>query len=127
MKETPDKKVDPAALLVAVIAVAIEPLLEEGPWHQLNSLVALIVLAALWPYAITPLRGDAENLSGETIAVGAVVTLIGAVLLAWPLQSIVGLVYGEVNDTIVNWATWGSLIMSAAIGFGVLLRGKVRA
>jgi hypothetical protein len=121
----PDKKVDPAALMIAVIAVGIDPLLEEGHWHQMNTLVALIVLVAIWPYAITPLRGNVSSSPGEARAAGAVVSLIGGVLLAWPLQTFLGLVYRGVNDIIVECATWGSLGISAIIVFGVLLRGKV--
>jgi hypothetical protein len=122
----PDRKVDPAALLIAVIAVGIDPLLDEGPWQQVNSLVALIVLVALWPYTVMPLRRNERSLPGEAIAIGTVVSLIGGVLLAWPLQLIVGRFNGGVSDTIVDWVSVLSMIISAAIVFGLILRGRLR-
>jgi hypothetical protein len=82
----PDRKVDPAALLIAVIAVGIDPILEEGPWHPMNSLVAVVVLLTLIAYAITPLRKSSSRPLGERASVGSVVGLIATVVLAWPLQ-----------------------------------------
>jgi hypothetical protein len=41
-------KVDPAALLIAIIPVAASPLLEAGAWDRLNTVVALVVLIVLW-------------------------------------------------------------------------------
>ena len=47
------RKVDPAALLVAVLAVGVSPMLEDGAWGLTNSIVAgvvlVVVLCFTWP------------------------------------------------------------------------------
>jgi Na+-driven multidrug efflux pump len=65
-------------------------------------------------------------LPGEAIAIGTVVSLIGGVLLAWPLQVIAGWFNGGINEAIVDWVSVLSMITSVAIVFGFFLRGKVR-
>jgi hypothetical protein len=43
--------VDPAALLVAVLAVGVGPLTEDGPWSWINTVVCVVVLVVLGSYA----------------------------------------------------------------------------
>ena len=87
------RKVDPAALLLAVIAVGINPLTAPGEWGPINTVVAgvvgAILLAFTWPRA--------ENLQDEagqiikfdpwiTAAQAIAYGLIGAIGAAWPIQ-----------------------------------------
>lgn len=53
--EVPEKRVDPAALLVAVLAVGVGPLFEDGAWSWSNFAVALLVLAVILCF-IVPAR-----------------------------------------------------------------------
>ena len=86
----------------------------------------MIVLIALWPYTVMPLRRNERGLPGEAIAIGTVISLIGGVLLAWPLQIIAGWFNGGINETVVDWISVLSMIISLVIVFGFVLRGKVR-
>jgi len=47
------RRVDPAALLIAVLTVGVDPLTTTGPWERVNTIVAAVVgvvLAAFtWP------------------------------------------------------------------------------
>jgi hypothetical protein len=106
--------------LIAVIAVGIDPILEDGPWHPLNSLVAFVVLVTLIAYAIMPLKNSSSRSREERASVGAVVGLIAAVVLAWPLQYLAGLVNGGVNSEVIDLATWASLGLGAIITICVM-------
>lgn len=83
-------KVDPAALLIAIIPVAASPLLEAGAWDRLNTVVALVVLIVLWAFTLA----DKERRQGmsrpECIAVSAVIGLISAIAVAFPYPGIAG-------------------------------------
>jgi hypothetical protein len=87
------RKVDPAALLIAVVAVGIPPLLAPGEWGKLNTIVAGVVGAILviftWPRKDILLdeldqksKPDYWIPIGQAIAYGLVIA-IGA---AWPIQ-----------------------------------------
>jgi hypothetical protein len=90
-----NRKIDPAALLIAILAVAISPLTTVGPWDKMNTIVAgvvgIVLVAFTWP--------NKENLQDESgkipprdnwialalaIAYGLIVT-IGS---AWVVQLI---------------------------------------
>jgi hypothetical protein len=47
------RRIDPAALLIAVLTVGVDPLTTNGPWEKINTIVAAVVgviLAAYtWP------------------------------------------------------------------------------
>lgn len=78
--------VDPAALLIAIISVAVLPLTTVGPWDKLNTVVALVVLIVLWAYTIGGDRRYSLRSFTECAAIGLVIGLICAVLVAWPVQ-----------------------------------------
>ena len=116
----PDRKVDPAALLIAVIAVGIDPILESGPWHPLNTIVAFVVLLTLRAYAIGPLKESESRPLEQRASVGAVVGLISSVVLAWPIQLATGLLNGGTTDGAIELATWVSLGLGVIIAIGVM-------
>jgi hypothetical protein len=86
--------VDPAALLVAVLAVGIAPLTTVGPWDKMNTIVAgvagVVVVAFTWPRkailrgASRPRRLDYWIIVAQAVVYGFIVA-IGA---AWPVQSL---------------------------------------
>jgi hypothetical protein len=79
------KDVDPAALLIAVIVVAVAPLFENGLWDKLNTIVGVIVLVIVIAYSATrPVRLSMGNL--ERVAVSLAIGLICSVAVAWPIQ-----------------------------------------
>jgi hypothetical protein len=79
------KGVDPAALLIAVIVLASGPVMENGPWDPLNTIVAVIVLIILGAYSLT--RAVRLSMSAaERIAVSVVIALTLGVAFAWPAQ-----------------------------------------
>jgi hypothetical protein len=43
------RRVDPAAVLIAVLAMGIDPLLEEGRWHIFNTVTSTEVLVIVRP------------------------------------------------------------------------------
>ena len=47
------RKIDPAALLIAILVVAISPLTTVGPWDKMNTIVAgvvgIVLVAFTWP------------------------------------------------------------------------------
>jgi hypothetical protein len=47
------RKIDPAAMLIAILTVAISPLTTVGPWDKMNTIIAVVVgvvlLAFTWP------------------------------------------------------------------------------
>lgn len=85
---TNGKGIDPAALLVAVVVIAVGPLLAAGPWSDLDTVVAVTVLAIFLAYSpARPIRLSMR--SSERIAVALVVILICATALAWPIQQFI--------------------------------------
>ena len=79
-------KVDPAALLIAIVPVAAGPLLQEGAWHTLNSVIALVVLIVLWAFTLADEQRRQRMSGPECIAVSAVIGLISAIAFAFPIQ-----------------------------------------
>jgi hypothetical protein len=83
-------RVDPAALLVAVFAVGVGPLLQSGEWSYVNTITAgvvlLVVLAFSWPSQALP---PTESLSRAVrAAYSAVCAFVVAIMAAWPAQEL---------------------------------------
>jgi hypothetical protein len=88
-KETQVRKgVDPAALLVAVVVVAVGSLLGAGSWGVLDTVVAVTVLAIFFAYSPTP-PTQLPDRRRERFAVALAFILLCAVTLAWPIQLII--------------------------------------
>jgi hypothetical protein len=87
------RKVDPAALLLAVIAVGINPLTSPGEWAPINTVVAGVVGAILLAFT-WPRKASLQDEAGQTIKVDTWITvaqaiaygLIVAIGAAWPIQ-----------------------------------------
>ena len=89
------RKIDPAALLIAILVVAISPLTTVGPWDKMNTIVAgvvgIVLVAFTWPNKANlqdesgqiPLR-DNWIAAALAIAYGLIIT-IGS---AWIVQLI---------------------------------------
>jgi hypothetical protein len=86
-------KVDPAALLIAVLAVGISPLLSAGAWDAMNTVVAAVVGAVLIAFT-WPRKKKFQNGSGEIpqldewviFAQAVVYGLVIAIGSAWIVQ-----------------------------------------
>ena len=81
-------KVDPAALLVAAIAVSITTIGEVGPWSPIGTVtdlvIGVIVFCFTWPHAPQEVeRPDYWIISAQSLVFG----LIASVAFAWPAQS----------------------------------------
>jgi hypothetical protein len=87
-----NRRIDPAALLIAVLTVGVDPLTINGPWEKINTIVAAVVgviLAAYtWPRRIgaepeaSVAPTDNWILAAQAIAYG----LIIAIAAGWPVQ-----------------------------------------
>lgn len=77
--------VDPAALLVGVLAVALVPLIEPGPWGWLNTAIGGAVALVVFAFYVASQRWDDLRLL-ERISVLGVLWVVTLVALAWPLQ-----------------------------------------
>lgn len=87
------RRIDPAALLIAVLTVGVDPLTTNGPWDRINTIVATVVgvvLAAYtWPRKAGPPGEAAQEpppdnwiLAAQAIVYG----LIIAIAVGWPMQ-----------------------------------------
>jgi hypothetical protein len=121
--------VDPAALLIAIIAVAVTPLTQPGPWDKMNTAVALIVLIVLWAYTIGSHRRDPLESFVECSAIGLVMGLTFAISIAWPIQFFWTWT-GKPNDgpdfVAADYSTWSGLALGLVIatGLAIFLRKK---
>lgn len=121
--------VDPAALLIAIIAVAVTPLTQPGPWDKMNTAVALIVLIVLWAYTIGSHRRDPLESFVECSAIGLVMGLTFAISIAWPIQFFWTWT-GKPNDgpdfVAADYSTWSGLVLGLVIatGLAIFLRKK---
>jgi hypothetical protein len=61
------RKVDPAALLVAVLAVGVSPMMEDGAWGLTNSIVASVVLAVVLCFTLPRKSDEGDALPTKTI------------------------------------------------------------
>jgi hypothetical protein len=114
---TQEKPVDPAGLLMAVLAVALAPLTTKGLWSYWNTVVSVIVLIVLWAYT-WPRKGLLPDWR-HRLAVSVVVGLTFGVASAWAIQCI--FIFG------MGWPDWrnpdlwaSNLCMCVAALFSVL-------
>ncbi|MGW1347382.1 hypothetical protein ACWCOV_40460 [Kribbella sp. NPDC002412] len=75
-------RVDPGALLIAVLAVGVGPLTEAGAWEAVNTGISAIVLVVVWCY-LFPYDGMQPR---HLLAFCLVLAFIAAIGLAWPIQ-----------------------------------------
>jgi multisubunit Na+/H+ antiporter MnhE subunit len=135
-------RVDPAALLVAVLVVGIGPVMGEGPWDPLPSILGLIVGAILvlltWPRKVqgrvVASSHDLEKrlLLAQSLVYGFIVSTV----VAWPIQSIIQGSRGRPEGC--GWlvpqnckeSAWGNVPLAAAylsLLVGLILAGVVYA
>ncbi|GAA3403006.1 hypothetical protein ACKAE7_18110 [Pseudarthrobacter sp. NKDBFgelt] len=111
-------KVDPGALLIAVLVVAVTPWTEDGSWEPINTITACVVLFVLLAFAWPAQRVRWRIL----VAVGSVFALVSGAALAWPLQDILKLE--------PDVASYSSLVLGLLITAGVFTSavrsGKIR-
>jgi len=80
-----NRRIDPAALLIAVLTVGVDPLTTNGPWEKINTIVAAVVgviLAAYtWPRKVgaepeaSVAPTDNWILAAQAIAYGLVIAI----------------------------------------------------
>ena len=87
------RKVDPAALLIAIFAVAFSPLTTVGPWDPMNTVIAVVVGAVLaaftWPRE-SNLKDESDRITSVdpwiTFAQATAYGLVIAIGIAWIVQ-----------------------------------------
>jgi hypothetical protein len=87
---SPARRVDPAALLVAVVAVGVGPLFESGEWSFINTAVAGLVLVIILCFVLPtrptllklPLRQRLPLAIAQSFATG----FVAAIGSAWLIQ-----------------------------------------
>lgn len=110
-----DARVDPAALLVAVLAVGVGPLTQDGYWSITNTMVAVTVLVVVVLYG-WPTKHQRPT-ARQMAATSWVIAFLVGQALAWPIQELVfswGSRTGEGDDlsaavsaVVLGWAlTW---------------------
>lgn len=76
-------RVDPGALLLAVIVVGLQGLTEAGDWQPMNTIISAVVVAVaacfLWPSRGTRTR--------YLVGFGIAMAFVAGVGLAWPIQA----------------------------------------
>jgi hypothetical protein len=113
--------VDPAALLIAIIPFAGSPLIEEGSWHVLNTILALVVLVVLWAYTIAGRRRQQARSGPECLAIGLVIGMVSAIALAYPIQELTNNI-----DTGTWWGLIGGSYVAGAVVV-VLIQSRDRS
>jgi hypothetical protein len=97
-------KVDPAALLLAVLAVSVPPLIAPGAWDPVSTVTALVIGAIVfcftWPHPPQRYRSaDRWMITAQSLVFG----LLASVALAWPVQSIFALMHSyKFSDCVVT-------------------------
>lgn len=80
-------RVDPAALLLAVLVVSVGPITAAGPWEPIDSgfaiLVAVIVGCFTWPR-----KRDREFRRRHAVAHALTYGFIAVTACAWPIQAV---------------------------------------
>jgi hypothetical protein len=101
----PAKETDLAALLIAVFAVGVSPLVANGSWTAVNTIVCFPVLAVLWVYSLHDPARRGSTITSERFAVAIVLGFIVSVGCSWPAQAIARLAKHPVTPI---WAYyWG--------------------
>jgi hypothetical protein len=115
-------KVDPAALLLAVLAVGITTLTGPGAWSHLNTVSAAVVGVVVVTYTWRPSQRKHRNDSSQStnfnyraaIAQSTVYGFIFAIGIAWPWQQLL-----KSTDSATSWALISGLLL--AIGAFICL------
>jgi hypothetical protein len=81
------KRVDPAALLIAVLAVGIGPLTEPGSWEPLNTIIASATLLIILPYIFAAEARASMLREGPRLPACVATGFIFGVAAAWPIQA----------------------------------------
>ena len=134
------RKVDPAALLIAILTLGFTPLTTAGPWDKMNTIQATVVLAVLlgftWPRKESFQDGNGQKDPWIIAAQALVYGFVIAIGIAWPIQEIFYdtidcklLPSGkrnsclEDNNKLADHATnWALVVgMAAAIVLGVVI------
>lgn len=112
-------RVDPAALLIAVIAVANTPLTTIGAWDLMNTIVGVVVLVVVCAYTAMGERRHLLESNPERVAVSVVIGLVSAIALAFPLQALhagtMRSYHPTPPDSDINFGTY------MALGFGLII------
>jgi hypothetical protein len=86
------RKVDPAALLIAILTLGFTPLTTAGPWDKMNTIIATVVLAVLlgftWPRKASFQDGNGQKDPWIIAAQALVYGFVIAIGIAWPIQEI---------------------------------------
>jgi hypothetical protein len=81
----PDDKrrggIDPAALAAASVAAVITTITPPGPYSSLSTVIGVTILFLIFAYDVDPDRSV-----GQSLAFGAVVGMVGALTLGFPLE-----------------------------------------
>ena len=131
-------KVDPAALLVAVFAVALGALVEPGVWDVLHTytaaIVGLVVICFTWPRTDDEGRAptfDRRIVIAQTVVYGYIL----GVALCWPVQSLLSdcwLLRTDVTCELASNATLHATFIAFGVGvlsifgFYLLVRWKIK-
>ena len=115
-------KVDPAALLLAVLAVAITTLTGPGAWSPTTTVsaavVGVVVVTYTWPPSQRKHRNDPSQSTNfnyrAIIAQSTVYGFIFAIGIAWPWQQLL-----KSTDRATSWALISGLLL--AIGAFICL------
>lgn len=84
----PAKETDLAALLIAVFAVGVSPLVATGAWTPVNTIICGPVLTVLWVYSLHAPERRGTTVTPERFAVAVVIGFIVSVGCSWPAQTI---------------------------------------
>ena len=88
------KNVDPAALMLAALAAAANPLVNSGRWGPISTIVFPFLGAIPFAYAWQA-KGKLDL--PESLAVWAAMTLVAGTIIAWPLQTVVDRFHDPTN------------------------------
>jgi hypothetical protein len=109
--------VDPAFLLIAVIAVGINPLTSPGHCGVTNTLlgavVSLVVLLYAWP------RNEDKVDVAHFLAVSLVLAIVFSTVFAWPIQELIFMPTGPrpTDDPAIDRISAEATYWGLALGF----------
>jgi hypothetical protein len=123
MNDSGERSVDPAALLVATFTVAVGPLTQPGEWTFLNTVLGVITALIVTAYFLAADNRQRIDNPSRKAALAAVLGLIAATVLAWPLQeAIVQHVMTVGGEPLGEASSNVALGIGAAVGLGLWRR-----